>query len=65
MGQLEDDIQHALEMALQPMTGARDLADGSQHITDPISQLVMPLLAAQREAIMRLAREIDAMRGDA
>ena len=39
--------------------GVRALTEGPQYLADPIGDIVMPMLAANREAILRIAREID------
>jgi len=39
--------------------GVRALTEGPQCLADPIGDIVMPMLAANREAILRIAREMD------
>jgi hypothetical protein len=38
--------------------GIRALTEGPQYVADPIGDVVMPMLAANREAILRIAREM-------
>jgi hypothetical protein len=39
--------------------GIRALTEGPRYVADPIGDIVMPMLAANREAMLRIAREMD------
>ena len=57
---LEDEVQCLTDVGVKATpVGIRALTDGSQYLADPIGDIVMPMLAANREAILRIAREMD------
>lgn len=57
---LEDEVQHIMDLGARATpAGIRALTEDPQCIADPVSELVMPMLTAYREAILRVAREID------
>ena len=57
---LEDEVQCILDMGVKATpAGVRALAEGPQYVADPIGEVVVPMLAANREAILRIAREMD------
>jgi hypothetical protein len=60
---LEDEVQHIMDMGAKATpAGIRALTEDPQCIADPVGELVMPILTAYREAILRVAREIDESR---
>ena len=57
---LEDEVQRIMDMGVKVTpAGMRALTEGPQCVADPIGDIVMPMLAANREAILRIAREMD------
>jgi hypothetical protein len=59
---LEDEVQRLMDVGVKATpAGVRALTEGPQYVADPIGDIVMPMLAANREAILRIAREIDAV----
>ena len=57
---LEDEVQRILDSGVKATpAGVRALTEGPQSLADPIGDIVMPMLAANREAILRIAREMD------
>jgi hypothetical protein len=57
---LEDEVQRIMDAGAKATpAGVRALTEGPQYLADPIGDIVMPMLAANREAILRIAREID------
>ena len=57
---LEDEVQRLMEVGVKATpAGIRALTEGPQYVADPIGDLVMPMLAANRAAILRIAREMD------
>jgi hypothetical protein len=57
---LEDEVQLLMDAGVKATpAGVRALTEGPQSLADPIGDIVMPMLAANREAILRIAREID------
>ena len=57
---LEDEVQRIMDTgAMATPAGIRALTEGPQYVADPIGDIVMPMLAANREAILRIAREMD------
>jgi hypothetical protein len=57
---LEDEVRRLMDVGVRATpAGVRALTEGPQYLADPIGDLVMPMLAANREAILRIAREID------
>jgi hypothetical protein len=57
---LEDEVQRILDSGARATpAGIRALTEGAQYVADPIGDILMPMLASQREAILRIAREID------
>jgi hypothetical protein len=57
---LEDEVQRLMDVGVKATpAGVRALTEGPQALADPIGDIVMPMLAANREAILRIAREID------
>jgi hypothetical protein len=60
---LEDEVQHIMDMGAKATpAGIRALTEDPQCIANPVGELVMPILTAYREAILRVAREIDESR---
>ena len=59
---LEDEVQRIMDMGVKATpAGVRALTEGARCVADPIGDIVMPMLAANREAILRIAREMDAV----
>ena len=57
---LEDEVQRLMDAGVKATpAGVRALTEGPQYLADPIGDIVMPMLAANRQAILRIAREID------
>ena len=57
---LEDEVQRIMDMGARATpAGIRALTEGPQYVADPIGDIFMPMLAAHREAILRIAREMD------
>jgi hypothetical protein len=57
---LEDEVQRLMDVGVRATpAGVRALTDGPRYLADPIGDIVMPMLAANREAILRIAREMD------
>ena len=57
---LEDEVQRLMDVGVKATpAGVRALTEGPQYLADPIGDIVMPMLAANREAILRIAREMD------
>ena len=57
---LEDEVQRIMDMGVKATpAGVRALTEGPQCLADPIADIVMPMLAANRDAILRIAREMD------
>jgi len=57
---LEDEVQRLMDVGVKATPASvRALTEGPQSLDDPIGDIVMPMLAANREAILRIAREID------
>ena len=57
---LEDEVQRIMDMGVKATpAGIRALTEGPRYVADPIGDIVMPILAANREAILRIAREMD------
>ena len=64
-GPLEDEVQRIIDMGAKATpAGIRALTEEPQEVADPIGDLIMPMLAAYREAILRVAREIDEPRAE-
>lgn len=60
---LEEDIQRMVDMGVQATPAAiRAYTEGPQEVPDPIAELILPMMAAHREAMLRMAREIDSLR---
>jgi hypothetical protein len=59
---LEDEVQRVMDVGVKATpAGVRALTEGPRYLADPIGDIVLPMLAANREAILRIAREIDAV----
>ena len=57
---LEDEVQRLMDVGVKATpAGIRALTEDPRSVADPIGDIVMPMLAANREAILRIAREID------
>ncbi len=57
---LEDEVQRIMDVGVKATpVGIRALTEGPRPVADPIGDIVMPMLAANREAILRVAREVD------
>jgi hypothetical protein len=62
---LEDEVQRIMDMGVKATpAGIRALTEGPQYVADPVGDIVMPMLAANREAILRSAREVDELETD-
>ena len=62
---LEDEVQRIMDTGVKATpAGVRALTEGPQAVADPIGDVVMPMLAANREAILRIAREMDEVETD-
>jgi len=60
---LEEEVQRIMDMGARATpAGIRALTEGPQYVADPIGDIFLPMLASQREAIVRIAREIDEAR---
>ena len=60
---LEDEVQRIMDMGVKATpAGIRALTEGPQCVPDPVGDIFMPMLAANREAILRIARELDEVR---
>ncbi len=57
---LEDEVQRIMDMGAKATpAGIRALTESPQYVADPVGDIFMPMLAAYREAILRIAREMD------
>ena len=57
---LEDEVQRIMDIGVKVTpAGIRALTEGPRYVADPVGDIVMPMLAANREAILRIAREMD------
>jgi hypothetical protein len=57
---LEDEVRRIMDVGVKATpVGMRALTEGPQYVADPVGDIVMPMLAANREAILRIAREMD------
>ena len=62
---LEDEVQRIMDMGVKVTpAGIRALTEGPRYVADPVGDIVMPMLAANREAILRIAREVDEVETD-
>jgi hypothetical protein len=62
---LEDEVRCIMDMGVKATpTGVRALTEGPQYVADPVGDIVMPMLAANREAILRIARQLDEVETD-
>ena len=62
---LEDEVLRLMEVGVKATpAGIRALTEGPQYLADPVGDIVMPMLAANREAILRIAREMDEVETD-
>ena len=62
---LEDEVQRIMDMGVKVTpAGIRALTEGPRYVADPVGDIVMPMLAANREAILRIAREVDELETD-
>ena len=62
---LEDEVQRIMDMGVKATpAGIRALTEGPRYVADPVGDIVMPMLAANREAILRIAREVDEVETD-
>ncbi len=62
---LEDEVQRIMDMGVKATpAGIRALTEGPRYVADPVGDIVMPMLAANREAILRIAREVDEVEAD-
>jgi len=60
---LEEEVHRIMDMGARATpAGIRALTEGPQYVADPIGDIFLPMLASQREAIVRIAREIDEAR---
>jgi hypothetical protein len=57
---LEDEVRRIMDVGVKATpAGIRALTEGRRYVAAPIGDIVMPMLAANREAILRIAREMD------
>jgi hypothetical protein len=57
---LEDEVRRIMDVGVKATpAGIRALTEGPWYVADPIGDIVMPMLAANREAMLRIAREMD------
>jgi hypothetical protein len=57
---LEDEVQRLMDASVKATPArVRALSEGPQYLADPIGDIVVPMLAANRQAILRIAHEID------
>jgi hypothetical protein len=57
---LEDEVRRIMDVGVKATpAGIRALTEGPRYVADPTGDIVMPMLAANREAILRIAREMD------
>jgi hypothetical protein len=57
---LEDEVRRIMDVGVKATpAGIRALTEGPRYVADPIGDIVMPMLAANREAMLRIAREMD------
>jgi hypothetical protein len=62
---LEDEVRCIMDVGVKATpTGVRALTEDRQYVADPVGDIVMPMLAANREAILRIAREVDEVEPD-
>ena len=62
---LEDEVRCIMDMGVKATpAGVRALTEGPRYVADPVGDIVMPMLAANREAILRIARELDEVEAD-
>jgi len=62
---LEDEVQGIMDVGVKATpAGIRALTEGPRYVADPIGDILMPMLAANREAILRIAREMDEVETD-
>lgn len=62
---LEDEVRRLMDVGVKATpAGVRALTEGPRCVGDPIGDIVMPMLAANREAIVRIAREMDEVETD-
>ena len=62
---LEDEVQRIMDMGVKATpAGIRALTEGPGCVADPVGDIVMPMLVANREAILRIAREVDEFETD-
>lgn len=63
MATLEEQIGKAVSLEIEPvLEEIRAEGGGVEGLATIIERVVMPLIGAQRQAIVRLAREIDELR---
>ena len=57
---MEKEVQRLMEVGVKATpAGVRALTEDPRCVADPIGDLVMPMLAANRAAIVPIAREMD------
>jgi hypothetical protein len=57
---LEDEVQRIMDVGTRATpAGIRALTERPQYVADPIGDIFMPMLTGYREAILRIAREMD------
>jgi hypothetical protein len=63
MDSLEDELNDALRLDIAPIIDEiKAEGGGLEGLSRIIEQVVMPLVSAQKAAILRLAREVDELR---
>ena len=56
---LEDEVQRIMDMGNKATPAGIHALTEAQYLADPIGDILMPMLVANREAILRIAREMD------
>jgi len=65
MGSLEDELNDALQLDVAPVIDKiKEEGGGLEGLGRIIEEVVMPLIGAQKTAILRLAREVDELRSE-
>jgi len=65
MGSLEEELNDALQLDVAPVLDKiKEEGGGLEGLKRIIEEVVMPLVGAQKTAILRLAREVDELRSE-
>jgi hypothetical protein len=66
MGPLEEELTKATQLSEAELTEKLKVVENSPNVGEAgavvVRDVVLPLIAAQRDAILRLAREVDELR---